>query len=54
MEEQIPLIEGTNGFDYLISDTSQTEQVIYGYSGTDVLKSVGALTTQMSPSKILN
>lgn len=54
MEEQIlPSIEGTNGFDYLISDTSQTEQVIYGYSGTDVLKSVGALTTQMSPSKIL-
>ena len=53
MEEQTPTIEGTNGFDYLISDTSQTEQVIYGYDGTDVLKSVGALTTEMSPSKIL-
>ena len=54
MEQQIsPPIEGTNGFDYLVSDTTENSQVIYGYSGTDVLKSVGALLFDIAPSKIL-
>ena len=47
------LIQGTNGFDFLTTDSSQLIQVIFGLGGTDILQSRGGLDINLASTKTL-